>query len=77
MTEFGISMFVKPVQLINADASIEVMVFGRIMLVRLAQFWKAPSPIVLTELGIIVFMHPVMRVFVDVSIIALHLSLES
>ena len=38
---------------------------------------KAPSPIVVTELGIIVFMHPAMSVLVSVSMIALQLLRES
>ena len=38
---------------------------------------KAMSPILVTELGIIVFIQPATKVFVPVSIIALHLSRES
>ena len=38
---------------------------------------KAPIPIVVTELGIFVFLQPIISVFVEVSMIALQLFLES
>ena len=43
----------------------------------LAQPQKASTPIEVTLLGIIVFLHPPIRVLVDVSIMALQLSRES
>ena len=47
---------------------------GIAMLVRLLQPQKADSPMLVTLDGMIVFIHPTISVFVDVSIIALHSS---
>ena len=47
------------------------------ILVKPLQPWKAEMPIEETELGIMVFLQPVCKVFVAVSIMALQLSLES
>ena len=50
---------------------------GILMLVRLEQFAKALFPILVTELGIDVFWHPMMRVLVVFSMMALQLFRES
>ena len=48
-----------------------------VTLVKPLQFSNARSPIEVTELGIIVFLHPLINVFVAVSIMALQFSRES
>ena len=48
-----------------------------VTLVKPEQPWNAPPPIEVTELGIIVFLHPLINVFVAVSIMALQFSRES
>ena len=48
-----------------------------VMLVKPLQLENAQSPILVTELGIIVFLHPLINVFVAVSIMALQFSRES
>lgn len=45
--------------------------------VKLLQKAKAKLPILVTLLGIVVFLQPDVNMFVDVSIMALHFSLES
>ena len=48
-----------------------------VTLVKPLQPSNAQSPILVTELGIIVFLHPLINVFVAVSIMALQFSRES
>ena len=48
-----------------------------VTLVKPLHSWNAPSPIEVTELGIIVFLHPLINVFVAVLIMALQFSRES
>ena len=48
-----------------------------VMEVREEQYWNAPSPMLVTELGIMVDWQPAMSVLLAVSIIALQLSRES
>ena len=48
-----------------------------VTLVKPLQPLNAPMPIEVTELGIIVFLHPLINVFVAVSIMALQFSRES
>ena len=55
----------------------EVTLLGMVMEVRLLHPWKAPCPMEVTLLGIIVFLQPDFNVFDAVSIIALQLSRES
>ena len=55
----------------------EVTELGMVILVRLVQPLNAELPIEVTELGIIVFLQPVIKVFEDVSIIALQSFRES
>ena len=50
---------------------------GIVMEVKPLQLLKAPSPMLVTELGITVFMQPEISVLVEVSIIALQVFLES
>ena len=50
---------------------------GIVTLVKLVQPLKALLPMLVTLFGITVFLHPVIKVFVAVSIIALQLFLES
>ena len=50
---------------------------GRVMEVRDSQLKNALSPMLVTELGMVVDWHPAIRVLVAVSIIALQLSRES
>jgi len=50
---------------------------GISMLVRLEQPSKAYLPMLVTELGILVFLHPTIKVFVAVSMIALQFPRES
>ena len=54
-----------------------VTLLGIVMLVRFVQPENAPSPMVVTLLGIIEFLQPKSNVFVAVKIIALQLSRES
>ena len=54
-----------------------VTLLGMVMEVRPVQPEKALLPIYVTLLGMFVFTHPAISVFVDVSIIALHASRES
>ena len=68
---------VKPEQPEKALSPIDVTEFGMITEVKPPQPQKAPGPIVVTELGIIVLWHPVIRVLLSVSIIALQLLRES
>ena len=50
---------------------------GMVTLVRPLQFKKAPSPMTVTLEGMMVFLHPAIKVFEAVSIIALQLLRES
>ena len=52
VTELGMVMLVRPVQLLNAAAPMVVTELGMVMLVRLVQPSNADSPMVVTELGI-------------------------
>lgn len=54
-----------------------VMEFGIVMSVRPEQPKKASSPMLVTELGIVVLLHPQIRRLDEVSIIALQLFRES
>ena len=54
-----------------------VTLSGITILVREEMFQNALSPMLVTLLGIIVFLHPLINVFEAVSIIALQFSLES
>ena len=66
-----------PEQSINALELIVFIEFGKSMFVSVVMPLNAPSPIDVTLLSIIVFLQPLIRVFVRVSIIALQLFLES
>ena len=54
-----------------------VTLAGMVMEVRLEQPEKAEFPMLVTLEGITVFLHPAINMFVDFSIIALHLLRES
>ena len=54
-----------------------VTVLGRVMEVREEQLLNAPTPMLVTELGMMVDWHPAIRVLETVSIIALQFSRES
>jgi len=54
-----------------------VTLLGILIVVSSSQPLKAAVPMVVTLLGIVVFLQPTIRVFVSVSIMALQLSLES
>ena len=49
-----------------------VTLLGMVTEVRPEQLWKAPFPMVVTLLGMLVTLNPLINVLVDVSIIALH-----
>jgi EamA domain-containing membrane protein RarD len=55
----------------------EVTELGMVTEVSLEQSSKACSPMEVTELGMVVFLQPTIKLFVDVSIIALQLLRES
>ena len=76
VTELGISMEVKPV-CENPYMAMSVTEFGIIIDVKPEHSSNALYPICVTELGITVFMHPSIKVFEDVSIIALQPPRES
>ena len=61
----------------KAKLPIDVTELGMVTSVKPEQPEKAKSPIFVTELGIIVLWHPVIRVLLSVSIIALQLLRES
>ena len=77
VTELGIVIEVKLVQPENACMSIVVTELGIVIEDKPVQPSNAQLPIEVTEFGIVVFLHPAIRRFVSVSIIALQLSLES
>ena len=54
-----------------------VTLFGIVMDVSPLQPWKAYAPMVVTLLGMVVFLHPVIRVLFSVLMMALQLSRES
>lgn len=66
-----------PGQLVNASMPIDKTEFGIVMDVSLGQPKNAAILIFVTELGMMVFLQPVISLFVAVSMIALQLSLES
>ena len=70
-------MLVKLLQPEKAELPMLVTLFGIVMLVKLLQPWKAKLPMLVTVLGITVFLQPAIKVFDDISIIALQLSLLS
>ena len=59
VTEFGMSMMVKPVQLSNAHSPMVVTELGIVMLVNPLQYMNALLPIVVTELGIVISVNPI------------------
>ena len=71
------SIEIRDVQSAKALFPMLFTLLGISMDVKLEQPLKAELPMLLTLLGIIVFLQPKMRVFVDVSIIALQLLRES
>ena len=77
VTLLGIVMVVKLLQFRKASMQIEVTLLGIGMVVKLLQPEKAPTPIEIILLGMMVFLHPVIKVFVEDSIIALQLFRES
>ena len=77
VTELGMFTLVRLLQLQKAYLPIKVTEFGIATEVIPLQDKKALSPIEVTVLGMIVFLHPVIRVFDAVSIIALQLLRES
>ena len=68
---------VSPEQPSKVPSLIEVTELGMITEVSLEQSSKACSPMEVTELGMVVFLQPTIKLFVDVSIIALHSLRES
>ena len=70
-------MEVKPEQSEKVPSPILLTPLGIVTDVKPAQPLKALFPILVTLLGIIVFLSPMIKVFDDVSIIALQLSRES
>lgn len=77
VTELPIVAVVKPVHSLKAYRPMLVTELGIVIEVKSKQPEKAPIPMLVTELGISVFLQPAISVLVDVSIIALQLSLES
>jgi len=76
VTLSGITMDDRPLHIEKAALPISVTLFGMVMEVRV-QPSKAELPMLVTLLGITVFLQPTTNVFVAVSIIALHLLRES
>ena len=76
-TLFPIVTDVRLLHLEKAASSMLVTLLGMVTDVRPLQSEKAPSPMLVTLSGIAVFLHPLIKVFVDISIIELQLSLES
>ena len=66
-------MDVRPLQSLNARLPIEVKSFGMAIEVRREHPENASSPIDVTLLGMIVLSHPRIKVFDEVSMIALQL----
>ena len=77
VTELGMVTEVKPVQYPKALSPIDVTELPMVTEVKPEQPQKALSPIVVTEPGIMVFLQPLIKVLVAVSIIALQLLRES
>ena len=77
VTELPIVTDVSLEQSQKAPSPIEVMELGMVTEVSLEQSSKACSPMEVTELGMVVFLQPTIKLFVDVSIIALQLLRES
>jgi hypothetical protein len=69
--------FANSLQLEKASSPIDVTLLGIVTEVRPEQPSKALLPMDVTLLGITVPLHPINKVFDDVSIIALQLSRES
>ena len=76
VTEFGMVMLVRPEHPENALLPMLVTEFGIVMLIKPEQPENAYSMLV-TVLGIKEFIHPAIKVFEAVSMIALQLSRES
>ena len=70
-------MFVRPEQPENAELPMVVTLSGMVMFVRPEQPENAELPIVVTLDGMVVVLQPAISVLVEVSIIALQLSLLS
>ena len=68
---------VRPEQPEKACVPMEVTELGMVTAVSPEQPSKAYSPMEVTELGMVVFLQPTIKLFVDVSIIALQLLRES
>ena len=77
VTLFEISMLVKVLQSEKAYASMLITPFGISILNKVLQSLNADPPMLVTLFGIFVFLHPIINVLVDVSMIALQLSLLS
>ena len=77
VTELGIVTLVRPEQYLNAPSPILFTEFGIVTLVRLEQTENAKPPMLVTEFGIKEFIHPAIKVFEAVSMIALQFSRES
>jgi hypothetical protein len=73
----GMLMVVRLLQSEKAHTPMLVTPSGMVMEVRLLQLWKAEPPMLVTLSGIIVAEHPVIRVLLLVSMIALHPPRES
>jgi hypothetical protein len=76
VTLLGMVTDVRPLQPWKAEIPMVVTLLGMVIDVRPEQFMKADLPMLVTLLGIVVLLQPRIRVFVDVSIRALQLSLE-
>ena len=77
VTLFGISIEVSPVQPEKASQPMLVTLFGISIEVSPVQPLKAYQPMLVTLFGITVFLHPRIKLLVDVLIMALQLSRES
>ena len=77
VTEFGISIEVKPIQPEKASFPILVTELGISIDVSSEQPLKAEPPILSTDLGMTVFLHPDINSLLSVLMIALQLVLES
>ena len=77
VTEFGMIILARLVQLSNAPSPIILTELGMSIPVSSVHPANAPLPILVTELGITVFLQPVIIVLVAVSMIALQLLRES
>ena len=77
MTDEGMVMLVKPVQLLNAYFPMLVTDSGMVMLVKPLQPENASFPMLVTDEGMVVVLQPATRVLLAVAIIALQLSRES